>query len=270
MRSDLDSVVQYVHKKTASYDGSHDTEHAKRVAHNACRMGALKKDVHWLAVVGALVHDTCDKKYVIDKESALIELHFFLKGFMSEEDAHTIVDAVREVSFSVLRKRGPPFHLNKRAFLVWRIVSDADMLEAMGLVGVVRTLMFQGSVTKPLDAAIEYAVVHLVQCIDFMENSIAILEAKRRLATMQEVLTKMKDPNTPERHLGHFCISAGCRRWEFNSTIGKMRTKRFWNDALDAAFRRETEWSAKACRFGMSTRLVRQDRPQAHEEAMLL
>lgn len=253
-------VLQYVHEKMELHDGSHDLEHACRVARNVSSMTAAPHLSH-LCAIAALVHDTCDRKYVADKENALTELTAFLNSTLSsKDDVLVIIMAVREVSYSKLRNEGPPVSLDSLAFAVWRLVSDADMLEAMGLVGVIRTLMYQGSVHESLDAALDYASKTLVTCADFIKNDRASDEAKRRRATMRLIIRQMQMLGSKERNLGHCCITAGRRRAKFNDTMSKMKRKRFWTTWAESQFCRETEWTTSSYSYAKTSRAVSADR----------
>ena len=239
---DFDKITEYVQKKTYSYDGSHDFEHALRVAWNAYRI-CTRSRLRGLCTVVALTHDTCDGKYVVDKEVCLLELENFLTPLLGIEQARTAKDVVREISFSKLRRVGPPTHLLQDAFYVWSVVADADMLEAMGCIGVMRTIMFQGSNNQSLDDAINYASTHLTRCVCYMNHPIAIEEANLRRTAMIEILKSMCN-HSSDRNFGHYCLSSGSKRDSFNVMMTGLQTKRFWHDAVRCIFEREKVWSA--------------------------
>ena len=197
-----DRLLAYVRRATRAYDGSHDAEHAERVARNAARLCA-RADLRDVCVAAALAHDTCDPKYVADKEASLEALRTTLRTAARLPDARArlVVDVVREVSYTELRTRGPPRHLGADAYYAWSVVADADMLEAMGVVGVLRTLMYQGYARRPLDAAVDYAEAHLVSCAEHMSHAAARAEAAERARTMRALLASMRDAHASARHL---------------------------------------------------------------------
>ena len=112
-----DRLLAYVRRATRAYDGSHDAEHAERVARNAARLCA-RADLRDVCVAAALAHDTCDPKYVADKEASLEALRTTLRTAARLPDARArlVVDVVREVSYTKLRTRGPPRHLGADAY----------------------------------------------------------------------------------------------------------------------------------------------------------
>lgn len=237
----IDRILSYVRKQTQSYDGSHDINHAIRVAHNAAHI-CTNQQLRPLCIIVALTHDTCDRKYV-DKEYALEHLHSFLCESLPGDDAAMIIRVVREISFSCLRENGPPKHLDSVCFYIWSVVADADMLDAMGMVGTLRTIMYQGHMLCKLEHGIDYALNVLTGCGNYMTHKLAMDEANRRRTTMTRLLHRMLEGSTPERQLGHFCITAGGVGLDFNHMLSNLKRKRYWNVDVDDEMVREVAWS---------------------------
>lgn len=239
-----DRLLAYVRRATRAYDGSHDAEHAERVARNAARLCA-RADLRDVCVAAALAHDTCDPKYVADKEASLEALRTTLRTAARLPDARArlVVDVVREVSYTKLRTRGPPRHLGADAYYAWSVVADADMLEAMGVVGVLRTLMYQGYARRPLDAAVDYAEAHLVSCAEHMSHAAARAEAAERARTMRALLASMRDAHASARHLAHLCVHYGAHRRSFDELRAALAQRRYWDAPLRTAFAREAAWA---------------------------
>lgn len=247
----MERIIEFVRQKTYSYDGSHDVDHALRVAWNAYRVCSRPR-LRLICTAAALTHDTCDHKYVDDKEASLKELCTFLTSVLGEQAAHAVVAVVREVSYSKLRRVGPPAHLPEDLYYVWSVVADADMLEAMGCVGLMRTIMYQGSNNHSLDKALSYARDHLTRCVGYMSHALAVSEANRRRDDMLLLLGGMQKAATPDRNVGHHCLSSGSRRDTFAFMLDGLRTKRFWGDLARNAFEREMAWSASSFPGGVS------------------
>lgn len=240
--SDYPDVVRYVSERTHAFDGSHDVCHALRVAENASHL-CRNPELHKLCVVSALTHDTCDQKYFPDKDEECNRLYDFLTtlDYFSESEAATVRDVVREVSYSKLRRCGPPTHLDRVATTVWRIVSDADMLEAMGIVGTFRTIMYQGHTRKCLDNALTYMDVALSCCDKHMGSDVAIQEARERKRTMAVMVEEMRKQGSTMRNVALYCLVSGVKSKGFETTISDLRTKRWWPSSLEDALRIERE-----------------------------
>lgn len=192
----LKSIVDFVSSCVQEYDGSHDVFHAHRVASNVMRIAATSLDYDdiMLAVAGAFLHDTCDPKYN-EKAGALRRAEAFLSTHFLSDEVADIVAAINKVSFTRLKLRGEPVFETNRAFALWSKISDADMLEALGAVGTVRTLLYQGYKEKNVQEAIDYMASSLLQCDAYITNDVAKTEARRRAKTMQEFVGKW--PNDP-------------------------------------------------------------------------
>ena len=163
----------FVKRTLLSYDGSHDIEHARRVSANAAHIfSGPSGDMH-AAVAAAFAHDTCDAKY--DGLRRLEPMrHACLASGMSDDEALCVKRVVEHVSFSRLRYEGPPLlRLSKCEFGVWQCVSDADILEAMGATGMIRTLMYQGHCGCDIDAALDSAQYSLLECIHYLHHKCA-------------------------------------------------------------------------------------------------
>lgn len=176
-------VERFVRATLRGYDGSHDIEHARRVRANARHLGrSLDATQLALAEISSYAHDTCDAKY--DGKRRLQRLRdVIVRDGRPSADADGIVRVVDAVSYSRLRSEGPP-PLAPALLPVWRCVSDADMLEALGVTGMVRTLLYQGAQRMPLESALAYIREALLQCADYIELPDAREEAARRRTSM--------------------------------------------------------------------------------------
>jgi uncharacterized protein len=140
-------------------DESHGIEHALAVKDNAMTIltNTVGLDTGYEKIIelSALFHDVCDHKYahdVIDEHLSL-KLEQFLH---SEEDrigeknlAKNVSEVIKEISYSrelmALNKNEPPPWTKLPSHLQFcrNVVSDADKLEALGLVGIERCLQYQ-------------------------------------------------------------------------------------------------------------------------------
>jgi HD superfamily phosphodiesterase len=176
----MQELYNYAANHLENYDGSHDILHAERVAHNVTKISSQEI---FLSSIAGFFHDVCDSKYVNKKESSR-QLCFFLKKFYSTQDVKLMIDAIMNVSYTKLKKEGIP-KVSPRTLTIWRNVSDADMIEAMGITGCIRTLMYQGKKESNIEDALNYIKTDLVNCHNYMASQVAIRESLLRKKSME-------------------------------------------------------------------------------------
>ena len=87
-----------------------------------------------------------------------------------------------------LRDGVPPLlRTDPPALAVYLAVSDADMLEAVGATGTLRTFMFQACHGTGTDAALEHVRTKLLRCKDLFTDEWAASEATTRTARMVRI-----------------------------------------------------------------------------------
>ena len=233
-------IVDFVSRKLLNYDGSHDFYHAKRVVYNT--LHASNRLNRELCCICALTHDVCDTKYV-NKEQSLNELHTFLINYTSSNKAEQIKNIVRNISYTKLKKDGEPI-LTPRLLNIWRIVSQADMLEAMGIVGVMRTIIYQGYKNESLDNALNYIEYDLVNCVQYMKYTSFIQEAEHRHVVMKDLITRMRIENTKEQQFAYHLLNYGHRKLSFDSIILNISKYHILPESFWTSWNRELNWSA--------------------------
>ncbi|MCM1324838.1 MAG: HD domain-containing protein [Acetobacter sp.] len=126
----------------------HDVAHILRVLKNAERILASESGADGLVVrLAAILHDVDDYKLGTDGQRVQ---KFFSDNDVSTALAQKVQDVVEVISFS---KSGscPQFETIEQ-----KIVSDADKLDAMGAIGVCRTVMYSAATGRPLFNAEEF------------------------------------------------------------------------------------------------------------------
>ncbi len=126
----------------------HDFAHVERVLKNAERILADEAEVDGTVVrLAAILHDVDDYKLGTDGQRAQ---RFFKENNVSAELAQKVFNVIGEISFS---KSGSSPHFET---IEQKIVSDADKLDAMGAVGVCRTVMYSAATGRALFNAAEF------------------------------------------------------------------------------------------------------------------
>ena len=137
--SDLFKELEtYVREKLSAADAGHDWWHAVRVRNNALIISDKEGGNPKIIKTAALVHDLVDDKF-FDPVLAEKELKEKLEqtGFSDDETTH-VLNIVNHISFS------KEIDGNNFDTLEFRIVQDADRLDAIGAIGIARTFSYGG------------------------------------------------------------------------------------------------------------------------------
>jgi len=146
--SKLSKVIQYVQAQLETEKSGHDFLHAQRVAHLAEKI--IQTDQlsvnQELVLSTAYLHDVIDDKVVLDVEQAVADLRAFLLSIdFSLAEVSEMLSIIQSMSFSKELSEG-----QQSLSLAGQIVQDADRLEALGAIGILRTAYYGGSKGHPI------------------------------------------------------------------------------------------------------------------------
>lgn len=187
------SVDEYVKEYMSHYDASHDYRHIQRVLHLARHIlqqeRARAHAAHppppdydeTLVVLGALLHDVGDRKYLGPGEdpTTLVRDLLLARGCPAPLAAR-VQDLVLHVSFSSETK--DPAAVRDRiggTLPELAVVQDADRLDALGAVGIARCFAFGAA--RRGDGGLEGSVAHFEEKLERLEGMMKT-ETGRRLA----------------------------------------------------------------------------------------
>jgi len=129
-------------------DSAHDKEHIYRVLYTAAEIAQTEKDVDYdILITSCLLHDIGRSEQFKDHSlsHALVggdKAHAFLIGHgFTEAFAERVRECIQAHSY---RKGIPPQSVEAK------ILFDADKIDASGTVGIARTLIYCGQVSRPL------------------------------------------------------------------------------------------------------------------------
>lgn len=147
MENKMRAIYDYAKGKMAQDFSGHGFDHILRVVANVELL--LKTETQadaFVTVAAAYLHDTVDDKVVTDEQAAYLELRNFLISIkLSEEQVVAILDILQNMSFSKsLDKK------EIRLSIEGKLVQDADRLDALGAVGILRTAYFGGRKGHPI------------------------------------------------------------------------------------------------------------------------
>jgi uncharacterized protein len=134
----MPDLLSFVEQEIGSDRSGHDPTHAKRVLSLAKQIAAKEGGNLRLIEAAALLHDTIDSKLFSNPQGQIDKVTSFLKanGYRDEE-IQAILAIITTMSWHL--------HNDKPVSLEAAIVTDADRLEALGAVGIIRCIEY-GSV----------------------------------------------------------------------------------------------------------------------------
>lgn len=160
-------LEEYVDKHMTSFNcGAHDVLHAYRVANLAVQIAEVEKlkngiDIDLrLVFISGLVHDVLDTKLINENDSSSIEdtLIKILSSYGTDEqkltlsEANKVISIIKSVGYKNLLS--PTYNVYEKS-IEYRCVQDADLLDAIGAVGVGRCFAFGGRMKRSMFGGID-------------------------------------------------------------------------------------------------------------------
>lgn len=184
---------KYIEEKYQGETSGHNTQHIFKVVENTRFLGQAEKlssEELEKALIVAYLHEELDHKLVDSQEIALENLKIQLVKWHFKEPGE-IIRGIEAVSFS---KRTAE---NKVPFYI-KVVQDADLLEAIGAMGIIRTITF-GAVknrvlydplTKgiPNSSTIQHFDDKLLKIPDYLSTATGQKQGQKRMKIMTEFL----------------------------------------------------------------------------------
>lgn len=122
----------------------HDWFHTNRVRNTAALIAGMEGANVVICTLAALLHDVADEKLNPSKEAGLLKVSGWLAEHLPDEAAcKHIMEIIGTMSFS--GGGGTPM-----STLEGQVVQDADRLDALGAIGITRTMVFSGAKGRPV------------------------------------------------------------------------------------------------------------------------
>lgn len=139
-RSHIVTAAEHFVKETLLSDASgHDWYHIVRVRHMALRLAEEEGANNFICELAALLHDIADEKLNQSEDVGLKRVSLWLSEHQLEQHEHDhIMDIIRHMSFKGGANR------DKLLSLEGQVVQDADRLDAIGAIGIARTMVYAG------------------------------------------------------------------------------------------------------------------------------
>lgn len=199
----LNEIANYSMEQLSLDRSGHGVDHTNRVVELSRQvLETLPQADSFITLAAAYLHDTIDDKVVEDEKQAKEKLRVFLANIgVAETEIYQIFHIIENMSFS--KSLSDDVELS----LEGKIVQDADRLEALGAMGILRTAYYGGHKGHPIfDPAIQpinytnkqdyrkgsTVINHFYEKLlllpDQMNTEYARQEAKRRAAFMRGFL----------------------------------------------------------------------------------
>lgn len=184
----IERVEDQVRKELLSAESGHDWLHIQRVLRNARDIAKHEQSVDLEVVeAGALLHDIADAKFHGGDETIAPKKTREILNYVgaSESFIKHIVAIVDNISY----RKGSTYHS-----LEFKIVQDADRLDALGAIGIARMFTYGGYKNKPLynSENVEDPIStlgHYYDKLEKLQNTLHTSTAKKIAKNRQDVMS---------------------------------------------------------------------------------
>ncbi len=132
-------LLKFVNQELGRDHSGHDVQHAQRVVVNSRKILNKEKGNEKIVISAAYLHDCIDHKLFSNKDLQLEKIDVLLQNLCySAGEIAEILDIIQTISFSSIESR-------TLKSLNAQIVCDADRLDAIGAIGIIRTIEYGNS-----------------------------------------------------------------------------------------------------------------------------
>ena len=175
--------------KSLIKSGGHDWDHTKRVLHLCHEIGQNKNADIFILTIASLFHDTgreLELKKGIPHEVASSDIarEYLQKQGVSSEQISQITHCIESHRFSN--------DVEPRTIEA-KILSDADKLDALGAIGVIRTVQHGLKLNRGINGFIAHFHEKLLKLRDLMYTKTAKEIAQRRHVFLEEFLEQLQN-----------------------------------------------------------------------------
>ena len=143
----IEAIRNYAKEKLGDDRSGHDFYHVERVAKIAAKLGEQEGVSDTLIIeTASYLHDVIDDKIVADVDTEKESLKKFLKELaFSADNIQEVFEIIENISFSQEIEKG-----KADLTIAGQIVQDADRIDALGAIGILRTAYYGGHTQSPL------------------------------------------------------------------------------------------------------------------------
>lgn len=180
----ISNTISYIKALFSGNADGHDADHSLRVYKNAVTIASNYPECDLLLVsLASLLHDVDDHKLFHTENNS--NARTFLKdNGIPQDQIEEIVKIINAVSFSKNKGKTPET-------LEGKIVQDADRLDAMGAIGIVRTFAYGGKNGRSLEDSVQHFHDKLLLLRDTLNTDEARELADKRHSFMEQFLEEL-------------------------------------------------------------------------------
>lgn len=186
----IHSTIDYVRSLCEKESSGHDWWHIERVRQTALVIAKQEGADFFVVEMAALLHDVADRKFNSSLEEGIVKVRHYLESqSVSEVDKQHILDIIATMSFTS-QKEGKIV-----TSLEGRVVQDADRLDALGAIGIARTMAYSGHTgrlihhpTSDIETAVQHFYDKLLTLKALMNTSYGRQLAEGRHRFMEDYL----------------------------------------------------------------------------------
>ena len=185
-RSAVVSAVEELVRLLMPEDPVHGFGHVARVLELACRFAEGYSGVDYEVLqLAALLHDVgrvSGAENHAARSAQIARAILRLAGY-PEERAERVVEAIVSHSYS---------HGRRAESLEAMILSDADKVDALGAIGLVRVFMYSGTLGRDLEGSLDHIRGKILKLPQLLYTEEARREAERRVRLVVEFLENLE------------------------------------------------------------------------------
>ncbi len=137
----MESIIKFVKNELLNDHSGHDYKHIERVVSNAYKIIKYEGGNEKIIITSCYLHDIVDNKLFLDIDTQINKIkELLIKQKYNEDEILEIIDIITSISYS---KNKDLKTLNAM------IVRDADRLDAIGAIGIIRTIEYGNNKLRP-------------------------------------------------------------------------------------------------------------------------
>lgn len=134
-------IIDFVKNELKDEHSGHDFEHIKRTVNNALKLMEKEGGDERIIIPACYLHDCADVKLFDDIESQINKIKNLLCKYYNDSEISEIIDIITSISFN-------NNNYKNLSTLNAMIVRDADRLDAIGSIGIIRTIEYGNSLRR--------------------------------------------------------------------------------------------------------------------------
>jgi uncharacterized protein len=139
----MKKIIDFVSNQLCNDNTGHGLQHALRVYNNAKKINSVEKGDEKIVLTASLIHDTIDKKLF---KNTTEQINLVRQALIENNYTQSEIDEIVYIITNISWNNGKNNELNS---LNAKIVRDADRLDALGAMGIIRTIEYGNSHHQP-------------------------------------------------------------------------------------------------------------------------